>query len=529
MFLSFYGAAHEVTGSLTLIEACNKRILVDCGMEQGENIFENVPLPYSASQIDAVFLTHAHIDHSGMLPHLVANGFSGNIYSTEATHDLCKIMLADSAHIQESEAAWKNKKAARAGKDAFVPLYTVNDAQNTIDKFLSFDYNKKIDVFDGISIRFIDAGHLLGSASIEVTITENGLTKTVLFSGDLGNVDRPLLRDPQMPQKADYVVIESTYGDRVHPPRPDYIASLCRILQSTFDKGGNVVIPCFAVGRTQELLYLLRIIKEKQLIKAHPHFPVYVDSPMAIEATQIYSEKRIEFFDEETAELIKQNINPLIFDDLILSVTADESRAINEDYSPKVILSSSGMCEAGRIRHHLKHNLWRENSTVLFVGYQSVGTLGRRLIEGASEVKLFGEEIVVRANVETLSGISGHADKNMLISWLSTLSPQKVFVNHGSDGVCDEFAALIKQELSLDAYAPYSSDAFDLSDGSQVAFSSRKRIEKKRVTSTSPIYLRLLDAYKRLYSVIEQNSGSSNKVLGKMCDQILALCEKYQK
>lgn len=529
MFLSFYGAAHEVTGSCTLLEACNKKILIDCGMEQGENLYENAPLPYSAVQIDAVFLTHAHIDHSGMLPSLTANGFTGSIYSTNATRDLCQIMLTDSAHIQESEAAWRNKKAQRSGKDVFVPAYTVEDAKNTLDKFLSFDYGKEIEIFDGIKVKFIDAGHLLGSASIEVTICENGITKTVLFSGDLGNISRPLLRDPQMPQKADYVVIESTYGDRVHPPRPDYLSALCRILQSTFDAGGNVVIPCFAVGRTQEMLYLIRIIKEKGLIKNHAHFPVYVDSPMAVEATTIYSKERIEFFDEETVDLINRGVNPLVFDDLILSVTADESKAINEDTAPKVIISSSGMCEAGRIRHHLKHNLWRANSSVLFVGYQSAGTLGRRLIEGATEIKLFGEEILVRAKIETLSGISGHADKNMLISWLKPLSPQKVFVNHGSDDVCDNFAMEIKKELSLDAYAPYSSDAFDLSDGAQVAFSSRKRIEKKKPASTSTVYLRLLDAYKRLYSVIEQNASSSNKILGKMCDQILAICEKYQK
>ena len=368
MKLVFLGAAHEVTGSCTLLEACGKRILIDCGMEQGGDTYENCQLPVLPGEVDAVLLTHAHIDHSGMIPGLVAKGYKGPIYATEATCKLCSIMLRDSAHIQETEAEWRNRKAQRSGQPPYVPVYTIADAEQTMRQFQGYPYGEPVKVFEGITVCFRDAGHLLGSASIYVTVQEGEEKRTVLFSGDLGNVDRPLIRDPQMPENADYVVIESTYGDRLHGARPDYAGQLTQILQETFDRGGNVVIPAFAIGRTQELLYLLRTIKDSGAVRGHEGFPVYVDSPLAVEATRIYAGDMTDYYDQQTLDLLGQGIDPITFPDLKLSVTSEESKLINFDNPPKGILSASGMCVAGRIRHHLKHNLWRKECTVLFVG-----------------------------------------------------------------------------------------------------------------------------------------------------------------
>ena len=531
MKLTFLGAAHEVTGSATLLEAAGKKILIDCGMEQGADIYENCDFPLFPGDIDFVLLTHAHIDHSGKLPWLVANGFKGNIYATAATVKLCNIMLLDSAYIQESEALWRNKKAKRAGKLEYVPLYTVDDAQQTLKQFYSCDYEKTYEVAEGVSISMRDAGHLLGSASITVTVTENSQQKSVLFSGDLGNIDRPLIRDPQKPQKADFVVIESTYGDRVHGDRPDYLAQLTRVLQSTFDRGGNVVIPCFAVGRTQEMLYIIRTIKEQGLIQNHEGFPVYVDSPLAVQATGIYGGDIMEYYDDETIKLLNQGINPILFDDLRVSITADESKLINEDTTPKVILSASGMCEAGRIRHHLKHNLWRADSTVLFVGYQSEGSLGRLLIDGEKQVKLFGEEINVNANIEVMQGISGHADRDMMLDWLAALEnkPTRVFVNHGDDTVTDYFAELISQKLNFPATAPYNGAVYDLTSDKCVQKGNTKVKEKKNSTQTkvSPAFAKLLAAGNRLMSIINNMREGSNKDIAKLTDRINELCNKW--
>ena len=388
MKLTFLGAAHEVTGSRFLLEACGKQMLVDYGMEQGLDLYENTPLPIDASSIDCVFLTHAHIDHSGWLPLLYKRGFRGAIYTTEATESLCAIMLLDSAHIQEMEAEWKSRKAARKGEPPVEPAYTTKDASETIKLFRPCSYRESVPVYDGIAIRMIDVGHMLGSASIEVSITEDGETKKLVFSGDIGNQDQPLLRNPRYFTEADFVVMESTYGDRSHGEVPDFIGTLVDVLNTTFKRGGNVVIPSFAVGRTQELLYFFRQIKQDGLITEHPDFPVYVDSPLAIEATQVFKEHMYEYTDQDTAALLKQGINPLQFEGLKIAQTADESKLINKDDTPKVIISASGMCTAGRIRHHLKHNLWRPECSVLFVGYQGVGTLGRILQDGADSVKL---------------------------------------------------------------------------------------------------------------------------------------------
>ena len=352
MKLMFIGADHEVTGSCHYVEACGKRFLVDYGMEQGKNVYENAELPVNPSEIDFVLLTHAHIDHSGLLPLLYANGFRGSVIATKATKDLCDIMLRDSAHIQEFEAEWKNRKARRSGKPEEPPLYTMDDAVSVMEQFKGCQYNEKLEVSRGISVRFTDIGHLLGSASIEVWLTEADTQKKIVFSGDIGNNNQPLIKDPHYTESADYVVMESTYGDRFHESHPDYVGELAGLIQKTFDRGGNVVIPSFAVGRTQELLYYIRQIKEERRVKNHGDFAVYVDSPLAVEATNVFQENIHDTFDEDAMALINQGINPITFSNLKLSITSNDSKAINFDEERKVIISASGMCEAGRIRHH---------------------------------------------------------------------------------------------------------------------------------------------------------------------------------
>lgn len=536
MRITFLGATHEVTGSCTYLEACGKHILIDCGMEQGPDEFENQEIPVAASDIDMVLLTHAHIDHSGKLPLLFQRGFRGQIFATRATTDLCDIMLRDSAHIQMFEAEWRNRKGQRAGREAIVPLYDMEDALGAIGCLVGCDYEHEIRVAEGICIRFVDAGHLLGSASIEVWISENDVQKKIVFSGDIGNVNQPLIRDPRYLKDADYVVMESTYGDRSHGEAPDYVEELVSVIQKTFDRGGNVVIPSFAVGRTQELLYFIRKIKEDKRIHGHDGFEVYVDSPLAIEATRIFMEHMYDDFDEEAVELVHRGINPIGFSGLKTAVTSDDSRQINFDTRPKVILSASGMCEAGRIRHHLKHNLWRKESTILFVGYQAQGTLGRALLEGASSVKLFGEEIEVKAEIRKLSGISGHADNAGLLKWLGSFEqkPQKVFVVHGEDKVCDIFADRVRNELHMDAMTPYSGTIFNLADGVCEKEEQPVPIRKAEASREHPAkkntpYARLLAAGQRLLTVIRHNEGGANKDLARFTSQINSLCDKWDR
>lgn len=536
MKVSFLGAAHEVTGSCSLLEVAGKKIMIDCGMEQGADIYENCELPVSPSDIDCLLLTHAHIDHSGKIPALAANGFDGPVFCSEPTKKLCNIMLLDSAHIQEFEAEWRNRKAKRSGREEYVPLYTSDDVRKAMEQFVGCVYEKEYDIFDGIKIKFFDAGHLLGSASIKITFREDGDEKTIVFSGDVGNIGRPLICDYKCPDKADYVVIESTYGNRLHEEKPDYIGQLINVFQRTFDRGGNVVIPSFAVGRTQELLYLIRIIKEKGLIKGHENFPVFVDSPLAVEATGIYSDSEMKpYYDEETLSLLDKGITPIRFPNLNLSVTSDDSIKINLDKTPKIILSASGMCEAGRIRHHLKHNLWRRDSTILFVGYQTEGTVGRLLLDGADTVKLFGEEIKVNAEIAQISGMSGHADRSMLLDWIDGFSeyPQKIFVNHGNDTVCDEFAESITERFGIEATAPYNGAEYDLLTGECLYEGNRVKKEPKvfsiKSKRTSFVYDKLLAAGRRLMSVIEKNKEGANKDLAKFRDQIIALCDKWDR
>ena len=383
MKITFLGAAHEVTGSCTYLEVGDKQGVVDCGMEQGKDLFVNEPLPVDPSALDFVLLTHAHVDHSGMLPLLYKQGFRGPIYASAATCSLCDIMLRDCANIQESEAEWKSRKNQRAGGEEVEPVYDMEDALGAISLLRPCSYGVMVQVNDCVSIRMTDVGHLLGSAAIEVWLTEAGETHKITFSGDLGNSGQPILRDPQFVEESEYLVLESTYGDRLHSEeRVDYVQELAKRIQTVLDRGGNVVIPSFAVGRTQEMLYFIREIKERQLVTGHGEFPVYVDSPLAVEATSIFLQCDTQYVNNETRRLIRSGVNPLVFPGLKLSVSQEESRAINEDREPKVILSASGMCDGGRVRHHLKHNLWRKECMVLFVGYQSAGTLGRVIVDG---------------------------------------------------------------------------------------------------------------------------------------------------
>ena len=534
MKLVFIGADHEVTGSCHYMEVGDKKFVVDIGMEQGQDMFENQEIPVNSSDLDFVLLTHAHIDHTGLLPLLYARGFRGQVFATKATCDLAQIMLRDSAHIQQFEAEWRNRKASRSGGEIYKPVYTMEDALGAIRLLVPCEYDEIITICDEVKIRFTDVGHLLGSASIEVFAKEKDQERTIVFSGDLGNSNKPILKNPTYTKAADYVVMESTYGDRLHSEgTPDYVGDLARIIEDTFIRGGNVVIPAFAVGRTQELLYFLRQIKEQKLITSYPEFEVYVDSPLAVEATHVFNKNAESCFSEEARDLLRRGINPIGFPGLKLSITSDDSKEINFDPNPKVILSASGMCDAGRIRHHLKHNLWREDSSIVFVGYQTAGTLGRALLDGLKEVKLFGELIEVKATITKISGISGHADKNGLLKWVESFTekpPKKVFVVHGEDSVCTQFVNTLT-EHAFNAYAPYSGTEFDPVSGDFIREAEGVPAEKKKAATrrAGDMFSRLLTAGQRLLAVIHKNEGLSNKDTAKFTDQINTLADKWDR
>ena len=538
MKITFVGAAHEVTGSCTLLEVGGHKYLIDCGMEQGKDEFENVPLPVPPSMIEAVFVTHAHIDHSGLLPKLYKDGFKGKIYATELTHNLCEIMLRDSAHIQETEAEWQNRKAERNGTVKIEPLYTTEDAIGALSLFYPCKYDRVYPVSENISIRFTDIGHLLGSACIEVWMHEGDTDKKIVFSGDVGNLNQPLIKDPQTVDETDYLVIESTYGDRLHDGIKDsdvIVRELANYISSTFDRGGSVIIPSFAVGRTQELLYAIRMIKEQGLLKKYGDFPVYVDSPMAVEATQVFLQCDTVCFDDETRALIEKGINPIWFEGLTLSVTADDSKLINMDTRPKVIISASGMCEAGRIRHHLKHNLWRRENLVLFVGYQAVNSLGRRLLDGARTVRLFGEDVAVKAKIASLHGMSGHADMEGLLSWLEAFKkrPYTVFVNHGDEVACENLRGLIEQRFGCRAIAPYSGSEYDLLTDTPINEPEGVKIQSSKARSKTEradrFYNELMREVGNLYDYATASRGLSNKELSSMTEQIKTMLKKWKK
>ena len=534
MKLTFFGAAHAVTGSCHCVECGGKKILVDCGLQQGRDEKDNQALDFNAGYIDAVVVTHAHIDHSGRIPLLVKQGFAGNIYCTRLTGQLLSIMLRDSAHIQESDAQWANQKGRRAGEEPVEPLYTVADAREAVRHVVTCEYGTTLQIADGVKIPFVGAGHLLGSSSVEMWLTEGGETRKVVFSGDIGNRDQPIIRDPQYIGDADYVLTESTYGDRLHDmsQKPDYTADLAAIIDETLGQGGNVIIPSFAVGRTQELLYFIREIKEKRLLSEYQDFEVYLDSPLAIEATKVFTKNMRDCFDEEALALVNAGVNPLVFPGLHTSTTSDDSKMINFIEKPKVIISASGMCDAGRIRHHLKHNLWRPECTILFVGYQAAGTLGRRLLEGEKNVKLFGEPIEVHARIESLHGVSGHADMNGLLNWIGGFRTpiERVFVVHGEDTVTEEFARTVEERFGYKAWAPFPGCEADLlsneivNEGVRIPVKAKKAAQRRADTA----FDRLVEAGKRLLDIIYSNEGLSNKDKAKFESQINNLADKWE-
>ena len=530
MKLSFYGADRCVTGSCHCLEVNGKRILVDCGLQQGRDEVDNTALPFHPGSIDAVLVTHAHIDHSGRIPMLIKNGFQGKIITTRLTADLLDIMLQDSAHIQEQDAEYQNRKNKRAGRPEIEPIYTVADALRVREFVQTCEYGQDVPVVDGVTAQFIDAGHLLGSASIRLICREGDEERTIVFSGDIGNVDQPIIRDPQFFTDADYVLTESTYGDRNHTEVWSYTDELAEIIDETLGKGGNVVIPSFAVGRTQELLYFIREIKDQGLVKSVPDFPVYIDSPLAKAATTVFCGDLHGYLDEAALELVKDGTHMFSFPNLHLVETTEESRMLNLDKTPKIIISASGMCDAGRIRHHLKHNLWRANSAVVFVGFQSPGTLGRKLLDGAESVKLFGEEIAVKAKVVNFQGLSSHADHDHLIEWIKAFDPKPahVFVVHGDADVAPAFADELCS-LGFSAHAAKFTESYDLAAG--VMLSEGYISERKRTMQASRadnLYGKLLAAGEALLELIRRFKGRSNKEITAFTGQITALIDRFQ-
>lgn len=506
MKTTFLGAAKTVTGSCYLVETQNTKFLVDCGLFQGhvkEDALNSEDFPFNPSELDYIFLTHAHIDHSGRIPKICREGFKGEIIATKATVELCAIMLPDCGHIQEFENEWQNKKRLRAGKPPIEPIYTYQDALDCMRYFKKVSYGKALKINDEIKVRFNDAGHILGSSIIEFWIEEKGNITKMVFSGDLGNKDMPILRDPSIIDDADYLVIESTYGNRLHKDNSNRFEYFVDIINETINKGGNVVIPSFSVGRTQEVIYELNKEKEKYDNKLSKLFktPVFVDSPLAISATEVFR-NNLDCYDEEAREYIDNGDNPLDFPGLQFTKTPEESKALNDRTDSSIIISASGMCEAGRIKHHLKHNLWRRECTVLFVGYQAQGTLGRRLVDGAKKVKIFGEEITVNARIEVIEGFSGHADKNGLLEWIGAFKhkPLKVFIVHGEEEPMMELSGEINEKFGIETIIPERGESFIISaDKSLMATDKvRSAISFKR--------LAVIDALETLKEEIDELS-----------------------
>ena len=473
MKITFLGATKTVTGSNYLVEAAGKKFLVDCGLWQGKKELEEEnfqEFDFNPADIDFMLLTHAHIDHSGRIPKLYKEGFRNKVYAHKATCDLCALMLPDSGHIKEMENEWKNRKRMRKGLEPREPLYTAEQAARCLEIFEPVKYDEIIDITPNIHVRFNDAGHMLGSSIIELWVNENGKQTKAVFTGDLGNNDIPLLSEPTMIEDADYLVMESTYGSRKHERNDEKAEMFLDIVSETIDKRGTVVIPSFAVGRTQEILYELNKIKEtkndEEFMRKYETLmkvPVYVDSPLAISATEVFKEN-MDLFDEETQEEMKKGDHPLEFPGLKFTVTADESKALNENPEPCIIISASGMCEVGRIKHHLKHNLWNPNSTILFVGYQAPGTLGYSIVNGAKKVKIFGEEIAVNARIEYLEGYSGHADQDGLMNFIYSFrkKPKQIFLVHGEEESQEVLEQKIQEEIGLPVTIPDYGETYEI-------------------------------------------------------------------
>jgi len=529
----FYGAAREVTGSCHCVETDGKRVLIDCGLQQGADNGFGQNFPFHAGEIDAVAITHAHIDHTGRLPLLVKQGFKGKIYATQPTCRLLEIMLRDSAHIQETEAGWKNRKSKRSGDESAEPLYTMADAEKVFPMLVPCRHDELISMIEGINIRFTDAGHLLGSSYIEMWVTEDKKSKKIVFSGDIGTSGHPMIRDPNYIKAADIVVMESTYGDRSRPESFDTASELAKVIDETLKKGGNAILPSFAIGRTQDLLYYIREIKTRGLVKSMPNFPVVLDSPLATACTKIYSEDLRDYLDEEAISLIHAGIDPLSFDGLRFTESADDSKMLNDDRTPKVIISSSGMCDAGRIRHHLKHNLWRPECSVVFTGFQAQGTLGRILVEGEREaVKLFGEEIAVNCTIHNFRSMSSHADREGLLKWVDAFEnkPERVYVVHGEKDICKMFTARLLGE-GYNAQAPKYSSVHDLLTGEVIdeGIDIVPKAQTQPEQRDSAVYQRLMSTGTRLIDIISRNRGGANKDIAKFADQLDSLIKKWER
>ena len=487
MKITFLGATRTVTGSNFLVEAAGKKFLVDCGMWQGREDIEiqnGEDFEYNPAEIDFMLLTHAHIDHSGRIPKLYNEGFRNKIYAHKATCDLCTLMLPDSGHIQEAEIEWKNRKRIRKGEKELPPLYTAEDALKSLEVFEPVKYDEIVEITPDIHVRFNDAGHMLGSSIIELWVKEDGKETKTVFTGDLGNNDIPLLSEPTMIESTDYLVMESTYGSRLHLKNEEKAKMFLDIVSETLDNGGTVVIPSFAVGRTQEILYEINKLKDiitdeefKRKYKTLMKSPVYVDSPLAISATEVFKEN-MELFDEETQAQIMRGDNPLEFPGLEFTRTADESKALNEDPKSSIIISASGMCEVGRIKHHLKHNLWNPKSTILFVGYQAPGTLGYSIVNGAKKVKIFGEEIAVNARIEYIEGYSGHADQEGLMNFIYSFitKPKHIFLVHGEPESQDILQAKIEEETKIGVTVPEFGETYELNEKVEMTHKIERKV-----------------------------------------------------
>ena len=530
MKITFLGATKTVTGSNFLVEGAGKKFLVDCGMYQGSAVDElenSAPFLYDVHGIDFMLLTHAHIDHSGRIPKLYNEGYRNPIYATKATCDLCSIMLPDSGHIQEMEIEWKNRKRLRKGEKALPPLYTAEEAAKSLEIFKPVEYDKLIEIDENIHVRYNDAGHMLGSAIIEVWINEDGEQKKVVFTGDIGNNDIPLLSSPTMIDDTDFLVMESTYGNRLHIRNDEKAELFLKIVYETLEKNGTVVIPSFAVGRTQEILYELNKIKDtkhsEEFYKAFQKLmtvPVYVDSPLAISATEVFREN-MDLFDDETKALIQSGDNPLDFPGLQFTRTADESKELNEKNESAIIISASGMCEVGRIKHHLKHNLWNPNSTILFVGYQAPGTLGRKLVDGEKKVKIFGEDIAVNARIEYIEGYSGHADQEWLMNFVYSFlkKPKHIFLVHGEP----EGQLVLKEKLENEAHIsvtiPSFGESYDLSKDIKVVDKLGSQMKEKYLRlEILERMLTLKEELEDMESIVKEdyleNDAPDNDILG---------------
>ena len=521
MKITFLGATQMVTGSNFLVETAGKKFLVDCGMFQGREELEEEnynPFDYDPKEIDFMLLTHAHIDHSGRTPKLYNEGFSGPIYAQKATCDLCSIMLPDSGHIQEMEAEWKNKKRLRKGQETKPPLYTAEDAIKSQELFVPVKYDEIIQVDENIFVRFNDAGHMLGSSIIEVWTKEDGKETKTVFSGDIGNNDIPLLSSPTMIESCDYLVMESTYGSRLHMKNDEKAEIFLDVVSETIDNGGTVVIPSFAVGRTQEILYELEKIKEKKhdeefnrKYKTLMKVPVYVDSPLAISATEIFK-KNTDLFEDEIKEKIEAGNNPLEFPGLKFTRTADESKALNESQEPSIIISASGMCDVGRIKHHLKHNIWNPKSTILFVGYQAPGTLGHSIVNGAKKVTIFGEEMAVNARIEYIEGYSGHADQEWLMNFVYSFisKPKHIFLVHGEDDSQTVLKNKILEGTGIGVSIPEYGETYELSDELRIVNKLRQRKARTLKQEVLSRLDKLDDEIKDMEIIVRQDMDDEN-------------------